>query len=146
MIELSALTAAIAALIHAETGVFAIDERLQTTVYPSYYVGAAEKNTTVVAGGRQLLRHIEVSVRCAPDRTRGDDETRAGLHLLYGVFLPSFPATGRRFAPIALMADDDGVLRFSLEFCDLPPEKQTVPSALMDELALSLGADGNNTD
>lgn len=138
MIELSALTAAVAALVHSKTGLFAIDERLRTAVYPSVYIEAGEKSTTLIAGGRQVLRRVEVSLTCMPDRERERDSLGEMMHSLYGVLLPWFPACGRRFAPAELTTGGERIT-FSLEFCDLPPSDSVKNTQLMDTLRLSLG-------
>jgi hypothetical protein len=142
MIELEALTGELAGLIHRETGLFAVSERLRTAVYPSIFVEGREAMTTIIAGGRQVLRRVEMQVTCLPDREREGAGVRDMAFQLYGVLLPWFSVCGRRFAPESLeSAGEFGEqVRFALEFCDLPPERETGRNTkAMDRLELALG-------
>lgn len=142
MIPISQITAELAALLQRRTGVFAIDERLSTAVYPSYYVAAQPKNTVLIAGGRQLLRRVTVSITCYPSRKREEEQGRDLTDLLYGVLLPAIPLAGRSLAPEAIEteeADNIRTLQFTLEFCDLPAAPQDPPCVPMEQLHFSLG-------
>lgn len=140
MIELGQLTAAICAHIHGKTGVFAIDERLKTAVYPSVYVDATEKSTDIAAGGRQVLRKIGVRLHTFPGRERERDEARELAHAVYGALLPWFPACGRRLVPLDLALGGDGCeITFGLEFYDLPPTSARANTSMMNSISLALG-------
>jgi len=141
MIPLSDITAALAARISAGTGVFAIDERLRTTVYPSYYISALPRDLTVIAGGRQVLRQVEVRICCHCSRQREDEGQRDMTEALYSLLLPAFPACGRSFCPTQLTVEQQGedmLLSFRLEFCDLPPGQVSHNTEHMEALSLTL--------
>lgn len=141
MMALSALTAALAEHIRAKTGTAAYAQRLHTAVYPMYAVSALPGETTLMAGGQQLLRQITVRVACHPSRQR---EEGAGLDMadaLMGALLPGLPLLGRHFAPTdCVFREEDHVLRleFSLTFCDVAEEDGAHPeaAAFMESLTL----------
>jgi len=142
VIELRDLLSELAQLIRRETGVFASSEGLRTAVYPSIFVAGRERSTTIIAGGRQVLRRVDIAITCLPDREREDTGVRDMVYDLYGVLLPWFSVCSRRFAPDSLeSAGGSGEeLRFALEFCDLPPERETGRNTeAMDSLSLELG-------
>ena len=144
MIGLSALTEALCAQITARTGVPAFDGRLRTAVWPAYLVTAQGGESTLFAAGRQLLRQVALTVRCADGRGRDENGGRAMLDALYPAILPSFSAGGRVFCPERLTADEeDGqpLLRFTLEFCDLPGVGSPPESPAMERLTMRLGTE-----
>lgn len=141
MMALSDLTAALAAHIRAKTGTPAYAQRLNTAVYPMYAVSALPGETTLMAGGKQLLRRVTFRVACHPSRQR---EEGAGLEMadaLLGALLPSIPLLGRHFAPTdCVFREEAQVLRleFVLTFCDVAAEDEAHPpaAAFMESLTL----------
>lgn len=141
MMALSALTAALAEHIRAKTGTAAYAQRLHTAVYPMYAISALPGETTLMAGGQQMLRRVTVRVACHPSRQR---EEGAGLDMadaLLDALLPSLPLLGRHFAPTdCVFREEDHVLglEFALTFCDVAGEEavQTAATAFMESLTL----------
>ncbi len=148
MIALSDLSAAIAAHIDAATGRSAFASKLHTAHYPSYHVRTVSKQTSLIAGGRQVLREVEVSITCIDTPHRDVTEQQHMLDALYPILLPYFSACGRHFSPIELTLRQEGAqnaLCFSLSFCDLPPTRDTEPLEAMQTLSLQLSPSAANS-
>lgn len=142
MISLTALCGALAQQIRERTGVPAFCGRLHGAVYPAYLITAKSGGGELFAGGRQLLRRLDVCIRCTAGRGRDEDGERALLDALFPAVLPHFSAGGRVFCPQGLTADEeDGqpLLRFTLEFCDVAGDSAAAPPPAMDTLQFRLG-------
>lgn len=138
MIELGSITSDICGLIHGKTGMLATDRRLETPIYPSAVVEAREKSMELVAGGRQVLRKVDVTISCFPTREKEPEAVNGSVYAVYGALLPWFPTCGRKLSPMGLTTGG-GQISFSLEFCDLPPETSTANTRHMETITIALG-------
>ena len=147
MIALSALTEAFAMYIQKKTGIPAYTQRISTAVYPMYSISAMPRETTLMAGGTQLLRHIDISVACYPSRQRQEAESLDMADKLLSVILVGLPLCSRHFSPFdckCLEKEQVLTLEFSLEFCDLPAEETEYSPVTETMQNLSLLLSSNN--
>lgn len=143
MISLSVLADALAVHIQEKTGVAAYAQRLSTAVYPMYSVSLLPLETTLMAGGTQLLRCVKGSISCYPSRHRQEGECLDMADRLMHALLPGFSLCSRHFSPSDCKCrEKDNILslEFTLEFCDMAAENMDVNShtETMQTLSLSL--------
>jgi len=117
---------AVAAYLEQETGVHTVCDRTNVRgEYPLLGVSVAEKQTVLLAGGKQAEHTCEVTVTAASDREReGNTALLAGLTpvLLRGI--PMERGGERRVLhPLGIRTEGD-TLTFTLELCVALPEAE----------------------
>lgn len=142
MIGLKELAAGIAGYLTDRTGLPAFANRVEGAIYPCLTVAVSSKSVGIIACGRQVERQVTVTVTCHASRQRDREEELELADRVYEAVVPGFTACGRGFGPQEAGIDADGEerarVRFLLEFCDTPSQKQSSTTAFETMGALSL--------
>ncbi len=124
MIGLQQFSRGLAEYLAEKTGAAAFSGRVEHPVYPALTVEAEDRNTIVLAGGRQIQRELAATVACYPSRRRGREEGQDLAGKVMEAVIPGFIICERGFCPenLKISREEQEIYRvtFDVTFCDFP--------------------------
>ena len=134
--------------IERATNTLTVTNRLDGKAEKGYVVSVKDVTSTVIDGGRQLERTMEIAVIIVHSKMNKDDGTMKKR--LFDSLFPYFQIENRRFVPLEAKDERrEGMecITFNVHFCDTL-DREDAESELMGNIILNItgGKNGITTD